>query len=338
MRTDREGFIVRHDGTFGDLMHRLGVAYSVTAETTGKTPIDTACRVNWLWIKGLIDMVAKKRATVKRSFTREVVQPLKKHASGHRLIKAGRVTTDAGAYPIYAVLTRNHLGDLPRIILSAGIHGEEPAGVYALLEFMKRDIARYLGHFSFLILPCLNPYGFTRGVRYGSHSADLNRSFDNGLGLPEIAAVKDLLHQFAGPYRLAIDLHETDTYMPRGVAFSVEDIPAGFYMYETTPSGRPVLGPAILKALHTAGYPITKRQSVYNAECRNGLIASISPNAPDYPTLPEFNGTLDWYMLKKNYTRHSITTETPTAWPLRRRIAAHKKALISALDYLKKNL
>jgi succinylglutamate desuccinylase len=337
MRTDREGFIIRHDGTFGDLMYRLGVPYSVTAETTGKTPIDTACRVNWLWIKGLIDLVAKKRATVKRSFSREVVQPLKKHASGHRLIKAGRITTDAGTYPIYAVLSRNYSDDLPRIILSAGIHGEEPAGVYTLLEFIKRDIARYLRHFSFLIMPCLNPYGFTRGVRYGSHAADLNRSFDNGAGLPEIAAVKDLLNQFSGPYHLAIDLHETDTYMPRGEAFSVEDIPAGFYMYETTPSGQPVLGPAILKALRIAGYPITKRQSVYDAECRNGLITSISPNAPDYPTMPEFNGTLDWYMLKKNYTQHSITTETPTAWPLKRRIAAHQKALIFALDTLKKN-
>ena len=337
MRTDRDGFIVRHDGTFGDLMYRLGVPYPVTAETTGRTPIDTACRVNWLWIKGLVDLAAQKRATVKRSFSREVVQPLKKLASGHRLIQAGRITTDAGAYPIYAVLTQNHPGDLPRIILSAGIHGEEPAGVYALLEFMKRDLARYLGHFSFLILPCLNPYGFIRAVRYGSQATDLNRCFDNGAGVPEIAAVKNLLHQFPGPYRLAVDLHETDTYMPRGKAFSVEDIPAGFYMYETTPSGRPVLGPAILKALHTAGYPITKRRLVYDAECRNGLITSISPNAPGSPTLPEFNGTLDWYMLKENDTQHSITTETPTAWPLKRRIAAHRKALGCALDHLKKN-
>lgn len=338
MRTDRQGFIVRHDGTLGDLLYRLGVAFPVSAETTGKTPIDKACRVNWLWIKGLIDLASKKRATIKRPFGGEVATPLKKNATGHRLIKAGRVTTDAGAHPIYAALTRNYPADLPRIILSAGIHGEEPAGVYALLEFMNRGIDRYLGHFSFLILPCLNPYGFTRGVRYGSGAADLNRSFDNGAGLPEIAAVKELLHQFPGPYRLAVDLHETDTYMPRGEAFSVEDIPAGLYMYETAPSGQPVLGPAILKAFSTAGYPITRRRSVYGAECRNGLIAAISPDAPDYPTLPEFNSTLDWYLLKNNFTQHSITTETPTAWPLRRRIAAHKKVLTHLLDHLKKSL
>ena len=336
MRTDKDGFIVRHDGTLGDLLYRLGVAYPVTAETTANTPIDTACRVNWLWIKGLLDLVAKKRATVKRSFADKVVLPLKKNVAGHRLIKAGRVTTDAGVQPLYTALTRNFPGDLPRVILSAGIHGEEPAGVYALLEFMNRSIARYLGHFSFLILPCLNPYGFTRGVRYGSGAADLNRSFDNGAGLPEVAAVKDLLNRYPGPYQLAIDLHETDTYMPRGEMFAVEDIPAGFYMYETTPSGHMMFGPTILKAISTAGYPITSRRSVYGAECRNGLIAATSPDAPGYPALPEFNSTLDWYMLKNNYTHHSITIETPTAWPLRRRIAAHKKALICALNQLKK--
>ena len=338
MRTDQDGFIVRHDGTLGDLMYRLGVTYPVTAETTSKTPIDKACRVNWLWIRGLIDLVAKKRSTVKRSFTSEVVQPLKKNMAGHRLIKAGRITTDAGVHPIYAALTRNYPGELPRIILSAGIHGEEPAGVYALLEFMNRDIDRYLGHFSFLVLPCLNPYGFTRSVRYCSGAADLNRSFGNSAELPEVEAIKELLRQFPGPYRLTIDLHETDTYMPRGEAFSVEDIPAGFYMYETTHNGRPVLGPAILKALSTLGYPITKCRSVYGAQCRNGLICANTPDDPNYPTLPEFNTTLDWYMLKNNYTHHSITTETPTAWPLKRRIAAHKKALICALDHLKKSL
>jgi hypothetical protein len=51
MRTNKDGFIVRHDGTLGDLLHRLGVNYSVAPETTGKTPLDKACLVNWLWIK-----------------------------------------------------------------------------------------------------------------------------------------------------------------------------------------------------------------------------------------------------------------------------------------------
>jgi predicted deacylase len=336
MRTNRRGFIVRHDGTLGDLLHRLGVPYTVTAETTGKTPPDQACRVNWLWIKGLVNLAAKKSGTVKRPFGREVAAPLKRRGAGRRVVQSGRIETDSGAHPIYAALTENRRRDLPRILLSAGIHGEEPAGVYALLDFLNRGISPYLDHFSFLILPCINPYGFTRGVRFASGVADLNRSFGNGTGVPEVAAVKELLRRFPGPYRLAIDLHETDTFMPRGEKPSTEAIPAGFYLYETTPTGKPLLGPEILDKVRKAGHPVSRRRTVYGAECRGGLIASIPPQNPGYPTLPEFNGTLDWFLLQGGYTDHFIGTETPTAWPLKRRIAVQRKVLTHALDRIKK--
>ena len=331
MRTNHQGFIVRHDGTLGDLMHRLGVKHAISPETTGKTPLDMACQVNWLWIKGLIDLSAKKRSAIKRSYAKEVAVPLKKTNSAFRVFKAGTVQTDSGLHPVYAAVTRDARDDLPRIILSAGIHGEEPAGVYSLLEFIHQEIARYADRFAFLILPCINPHGFTRGVRFGSRTRDLNRSFDQDSGSPEVAAVKDLLESFPGPYRLAIDLHETDTYMPRFEDQSVEDTPAGFYMYETTRGGRPLLGPAILREIRKAGHPVSKRRYIYGAECRNGLIHSLLAETPDFPSLPEFNGTLDWYLLVNGHTDHFLATETPTAWPLKRRIAVHKRALTLAL-------
>lgn len=54
--TDGRGFIVRHDGTIIDLWHHLGAAYSLTPETSGSTPLDTACAVNMDWIKGVADL------------------------------------------------------------------------------------------------------------------------------------------------------------------------------------------------------------------------------------------------------------------------------------------
>ena len=336
MKTNGDGFIVRHDGTLGDLLHRLGVTYCVTPETTGQTPLDKACRVNWLWIKGLIDLSAKKRAAVTRDFARQVLGPIKKNSLGHQIIKTGRIKTDSGVHPIYAIATRNDREKLPGILLSAGIHGEEPAGVHALLDFMDREIVQYLNEFFFLILPCLNPYGFTRNVRFSGDVADLNRAFDSVPAPPEVAAVMDLLQKFPGPYRLAFDLHETDNYMPKGQDRSVENIPSGAYLYETTRSGRPALGPSVIQAIRNAGYPVTQRLSVYGAECREGLICTPAPGTPDYPDLPEFNGTLDWYLLKNGHTDQFLATETPTAWPLKKRIAAHKKALIYALNQIKK--
>ena len=336
MRTNTEGFIVRHDGTLGDLLYRLGVKYCVAPETTGKTPLAKACLVNWKWIKGLIDLSAKKRATLKRSYSEEVAAPIKINKCGHRIIKTGRFRTDSGVHPLYTVVTRNYHEDLPKVFLSAGIHGEEPAGVYALLEFINQGIARYLNHFSFLILPCINPYGFTRGVRFSQDVFDLNRSFDDVPGAPEAAAVKDLLRRFPGPYRLAFDFHETDTYMPKGRDLSVENIPAGVYMYETTRNGQPALGPPILQGIRDSGYPISQRRFVYGAECHNGLIYTPAPDTPEYPVLPEFKGTLDWYLLKNGLTDHFLAVETPTAWPIKRRIAIQKKALVDTLNHLKK--
>jgi hypothetical protein len=55
--SDADGFILRHDGSLSDLFHRLGAEHSITAETTGATPLDLACRVNLIWIRGLIELI-----------------------------------------------------------------------------------------------------------------------------------------------------------------------------------------------------------------------------------------------------------------------------------------
>ncbi len=56
--SDDDGFLVRHDGSLTDLMHRLGVPFSVAVETTGATPLDVACEVNRAWLEGAIDLAA----------------------------------------------------------------------------------------------------------------------------------------------------------------------------------------------------------------------------------------------------------------------------------------
>lgn len=59
MMSDENGSIVRHDGTLGDLLYRLGIPYNVTPETTGVTPLNVACMVNLLWIKGIINLISQ---------------------------------------------------------------------------------------------------------------------------------------------------------------------------------------------------------------------------------------------------------------------------------------
>jgi succinylglutamate desuccinylase len=157
---------------------------------------------------------------------------LKKQAAARRdiEIKCHRLKHRTLGYDFFRIASRGIKRNDRIMLMRAGIHGDEvagpltiiqyfnrifdyahkrgvkliiyplgnPAGVYTLLEFMNQGIVKYLNHFSFLVLPCLNPYGFTRGVRFSGDVSDLNRSFDDVSGPPEVAAVKDLLRRFPG--------------------------------------------------------------------------------------------------------------------------------------------
>lgn len=57
VRSDAGGFLVRYDGSFSDFYQRIGVEHSIAVETTGATPIEDACLVNWIWLTGVIDLV-----------------------------------------------------------------------------------------------------------------------------------------------------------------------------------------------------------------------------------------------------------------------------------------
>lgn len=59
-QSDNLGFIVRHDGSLLDVMYRMKVGHCITVETMGVTPLDIADKINMIWIKGLIDLVAKE--------------------------------------------------------------------------------------------------------------------------------------------------------------------------------------------------------------------------------------------------------------------------------------
>jgi hypothetical protein len=59
--SDKNGFIVRHDGTVTDLSYRLGVPYVVAIETSSQTPIEKAIDVNMIWIEEIINLTSKEK-------------------------------------------------------------------------------------------------------------------------------------------------------------------------------------------------------------------------------------------------------------------------------------
>jgi protein MpaA len=112
------------------------------------------------------------------------------------------------------------LGDprLPVVSISAGIHGDEPGGVWALLSLVRDGLLD--PRYSYRLWPCFNPTGFEAGTRHNAEGLDVNRTFGRGGNSPEAKAI--LTANRDRMFELSIDLHE-------------DHEATGFYLYETAP-------------------------------------------------------------------------------------------------------
>ncbi len=62
-----------------------------------------------------------------------------------------------------------------RVYVSAGIHGDEPAGPLALLQLVQEN--RWPANVDVWLCPCLNPTGFPLNQRENYQGLDLNRQY-----------------------------------------------------------------------------------------------------------------------------------------------------------------
>jgi hypothetical protein len=84
----------------------------------------------------------------------------------------------------------------PDIVVTTGVHGNEPSGVHAMDELKLRG---------FIVFGPCNPWGFENNKRHLENGDDLNRSFADS-DYPEVLAVKKFLAE--NPPGLLLDLHE----------------------------------------------------------------------------------------------------------------------------------
>ena len=93
----------------------------------------------------------------------------------------------------------------------AGIHGDEPAGILGLMDFVRElDEDPELGrHFELSLYPLCNPTGYLRGTRESASGKDLNREFWRNSPEPEVALLEKEIaaRKFDG----IISLHSDDT-------------------------------------------------------------------------------------------------------------------------------
>ncbi|MBI4623753.1 MAG: M14 family metallocarboxypeptidase [Verrucomicrobia bacterium] len=226
-------------------------------------------------------------------------------AAGFRVERFG----EAAGCPLLA-LTRRTPGPRPRIYLSAGIHGDEPASPLALLAAI--EAGEFDDRAVWFLCPLLNPVGFIRRTRENADGLDLNRDY-KALRSLEIQAHARWLQRQPN-FDLALCLHE--------------DWEAkGFYLYELNPAARASLAPPMIDAVSKVCPLETATVIDGRTIAQPGIIRPI-----DDPLLRE--AWPESIYLRAHHTRLGYTIETPSSFPLAQRIAAHRAAIAAAIDHV----
>lgn len=193
-----------------------------------------------------------------------------------------------------------------RIYLSAGIHGDEPAGPLALLQLLREN--RWPANAEIFLVPCLNPSGFLTNRRENSHGLDLNRDYLHLQGDEIRAHVAWLERQ--PRFDLCLCLHE--------------DWEAhGFYVYELNPDNQPSLAETMVQRV-AAVCPVDQSEIIEGRPAKQGIIRpDLDPHArPQWP---------ESFWLLTHKTRLSYTLEAPSDFPLPTRVNALVAAVQAAL-------
>ena len=229
-------------------------------------------------------------------------------AARNRGFRAEPLTEVAGV-PLVAY-TKRTPGPRPRIYVSSGIHGDEPATPDSLLHMLESGL--FDDRATWFLCPLLNPTGYLRGTRENEAGSDLNRDYLD-LKSAEISAhVRWLQRQ--PRFDAAFCLHEDWETQ-------------GFYLYELNPESRPSLADAMITAARQHG-PIESTAHIDGYPSHAPGI--IHPEAA--PLLRE-----QWpealYLLR-HHCPLVYTLETASLLPQPQRIATHTAALRAALDTL----
>jgi protein MpaA len=206
-------------------------------------------------------------------------------------------------------------GTRPSIAIAAGVHGDEPAGPWALLELVESGGLD--PSFSYRLWPCTNPTGFDAGVRESAAGVDLNRTFGRGGQSPEAKAI--LIANRDRKFALSLDLHEDADAV-------------GFYCYEY---GGGAIGRAVVAALDAAALPIDPLAATFAtagpldaASCARERGRITANHFAEAALLGGLSYSL---VIARNAARHALTFETPSRVAWETRLATHRVAVRAAI-------
>jgi hypothetical protein len=229
-----------------------------------------------------------------------------------------RVERLGDGVPLWHVRIPARGRETSRVCVAAGIHGDEPAGVEAVMRLLETGTVP--PGVALDVYPCMNPEGYARGSREDGAGRDLNRAFRFGATLPALAAA--FVRAVDGQrYKLYVDLHEDDRLR-------------GGYVIEPDGDG---LGRAVARTWASQGLPLAPASEIRTAMLDDGEIedaggARLGDGWCDVPlaATPRDGGPQAVWM-RMRCADAALTLETPARAELELRVRAHLAGLWSAL-------
>ncbi len=195
-----------------------------------------------------------------------------------------------------------------RIYISAGIHGDEPAGPLAALKLIQEN--RWPEAAEIFLLPCLNPIGFTLNRRENADGLDLNR---------------DYRHPQAAETRAHIAWLKRQPRFERYLCLHEDWEAHGFYLYEQNPDNKISLAEPMIAAVKKV-CPVDWSENIEGRPAHGGIIhPKINPaERPDWPEA--------LYLISQK-ARQGYTLEAPSDFPLTTRVNALVAAVSAAINF-----
>ena len=184
------------------------------------------------------------------------------------------------------------------IMITAGCHGNEPAPIYAIYNFLKKTKIR---NKRIIIVPCIVPYGFSLHIDKNENGIDINRDFYSKNNQRETKLLKQLVKNYKPSF--VLNLHEDpDENM--------------FYLYLC---GHKKNDKNKINAEKTIKYisndvEFYKRKKIHTDIVKNGIIEN-----------PSKSKTFEDYLRDLNIPNFCI--ETPGTYSLKKRIEIQEKVI-----------
>ncbi len=216
----------------------------------------------------------------------------------------GGVLGSIDGLPVYHLALHGESPAPFRWLLGAGLHGDEPAGHLALLEFLEQDATGLRDQIDLVVLPCINPWGYVHDRRENSQGIDINRHFEED-ELAEVRLCKQLLN--GERFDLFLEFHEDWEF-------------DGYYLFETRQENAHRVGPSLIEAVRAHG-PIYRHADVEGFPVTEGVV----DGTPTILAKHDIGAKpLPLWLFQTGRSQRSITSETPSKeWDMARRIASH---------------